>query len=117
VDKISIFLDEDVYPALSTILQKRGYDVVHAQEIERKGRTDLEQLEFAVEHHRCLISFNVKDYVLLHNQFAREGKNHFGIIVSRQRPIGETLRRLLIVLQKFTKGTMKNRIVFLSQDV
>ena len=80
MDKIRILLDEDVHAALSTILQKRGFDVVHAQEVDKKGISDAEQLEYAVNERRCLISFNVKDYVLLHNDYVRQEKEHWSII-------------------------------------
>ncbi|MBD3374669.1 hypothetical protein GF406_06505 [candidate division KSB1 bacterium] len=45
MSKIRLFLDEHIHANLSTILQKRGYDVIHAQEFQRQGRTDFEQLE------------------------------------------------------------------------
>lgn len=38
--KIRLFLDEDVHAGLAPALRRRGYDVVHAQELELKGRTD-----------------------------------------------------------------------------
>ena len=42
MDKIKLLLDEDVHSALSSIIQKRGFDVVHVQEEKGKGRSDLE---------------------------------------------------------------------------
>lgn len=115
MDKIKLFLDEDVHAALSTILTKRGFDVLHAQDVERKGRPDSEQLEYASRQQRCFMSFNVKDFVLLHNKYMQQRKAHWGIIVSKQLPIGETLRRILIVLQHQSQNSLKNQIVFLSQ--
>jgi len=35
--KIELFLDEDVHSGLSHALRKRGYDAIHAQELERKA--------------------------------------------------------------------------------
>jgi len=113
VDKISLFLDEDNHAALSTILQKRGFDVIHAQELNRKGRPDSEQLRYAAQEERCVLSFNIKDYVLLHNEYVQKELDHWGIIVSNQLPIGETLRRLLTVLQRYSRKSMKNRLLFL----
>jgi len=66
--KIRLFLDEDVHSGLAHALRQRGYDVVHAQELDLKGRTDSEQLEFASSQRRCLVNFNVRDFVVLHNQ-------------------------------------------------
>ena len=47
--KIRLFLDEDVHSGLAHALRKRGYDVIHAQELDRKGLFDLDQLFFAIE--------------------------------------------------------------------
>jgi len=52
--KIRLFLDEDVHAALGMTLKKRGFDVVHAQEVDRKGRSDVEQLAYSAGQERCL---------------------------------------------------------------
>ena len=111
--KVKLFLDEDVHSGLSNALRKRGYDVYHAQELDGKGRSDSEQLAFAVQNQRCLFTFNVKDFVILHNLYVKNHQDHWGIIVSKQIPLRETLNRTLRLLQKFSKETLKNRIEFL----
>ena len=113
MSKIRLFLDEDIHANLSTILQKRGYDVIHAQELQRKGRTNFEQLEFAVSHERCLLCFNIKDFVLLHNQYVMQDKD-FGLIVSKKMSINQTLKNTLILLVKTSAEKMKNQLMFLS---
>lgn len=110
--KPRLFLDEDVHVALAFALRRRGYDVVHAQEVGRKGKSDPEQLSYAVEHGRCVFSFNVRDLVVLHNGYARTGQEHCGILVLKQRPVGETLRRLLRALQRCSQESLKNRLEF-----
>jgi len=84
--KIKLFLDEDVHSGLAHALRKRGYDVIHAQELDRKGQSDSDQLFFAVQQERCLFTFNVKDFVILHNKLVKAQKEHWGIIVSKQIP-------------------------------
>ena len=111
--KIELFLDEDVHSGLAHALRKRGYDSIHAQELDRKGRSDSDQLLFAIQHERCLFSFNVKDFVILHNQYAKSWREHWGIIVSKQLPFRETMSRLLRLLQRNAKETMKNHLEFL----
>ena len=69
--KVKLFLDEDVHVALAIALRKRGYDVIQAQELQGKGKSDDEQLSYAIKGKRCLFSFNVKDFVLLHNKYAQ----------------------------------------------
>ena len=111
--KIKLLLDEDVHLAVALALRKRGYDVVHVQEFNRKCKSDSEQLRYAVKNERCLYSFNVKDFVLLHNKYIQNDQAHFGIIVSKQLSVGETIRKLLRVLQLFSHESIKNQIEFL----
>lgn len=93
-----LFLDEDIHLSLGSALRKRGIDAIHAQEQDRKGLLDKEQLAYAVGKKRCLYSFNVKDFVLLHNFYIEREMTHYGIVVSQQLPIGESLRRLLNIM-------------------
>lgn len=111
--KIELFLDEDFHAGMAHALRKRGYDAVHAQEMERKGRSDSDQLLFAVRQERCFLSFNVRDFVILHNEYTKSQHEHWGIIVSKQLPFRETMSRLLPLLQLKTKETMKSRLEFL----
>lgn len=111
--KIRLFLDEDVHSQLAQALRRRGFDVTHAQELDRKRRSDPEQLEYAVEQRRCIFTFNIRDFVLLHNEYAERGQEHFGIIVSRQIPFRETLSKLLNFFQLSSEDTVKNCLHFL----
>jgi predicted nuclease of predicted toxin-antitoxin system len=111
--KLKLFLDEDIHTGLSHALRQRGFDVVHAQDLKRKGKSDSEQLAFAVQEERCFVTFNVRDFVNLHNQYVGQNQEHWGIIVSRQIAIGETLRRLLKKIGFATRADFKNRIEFL----
>ena len=86
---------------------------MHAQELDRKGKTDRTQLEFATWEKRSIFSFNVKDFVILHNQYARENREHGGIIVSKQLSFGETLKKLLRKTCLLSQDTIKNRLEFL----
>ena len=111
--KLRLFLDEDVHVTLAVALRKRGHDAVHALETKRLGLSDESQLNFAAEENRALVTFNTGDFVRLHNRWIEEGREHSGIIVSKQLPVGETLRRLLALLQKESGDSMKGQVRFL----
>jgi hypothetical protein len=55
------------------------------------GVDDDVQLQFAAEHDRALLTFNTTHYLHLHRAWLQEHKEHAGIIVSDQLPIGETI--------------------------
>jgi predicted nuclease of predicted toxin-antitoxin system len=111
--KLRLFLDEDVHAALAAALRKRGHDAVLALEEKRLGLSDESQLNFATQENRCLVTFNVGDFVRLHNRWIDAGREHAGIIVSKQLPVGEMLRRLLALLQKENADSMRGQVRFL----
>lgn len=108
-----LLLDEDVHFDLARALRLRGFDVAHAQELHRKGRSDAEQLQYAVSEGRCLVTYNVRDFVLLHREYTASGRSHCGLLVSKQLPLRETLRRLLQILSTRNSDDLQNRIEFL----
>ena len=110
---VRIFLDEDVHPALAAALRKRGYDVVHTIEEKRPGATDEDQLKFAVSENRCLVTFNVGDFIRLHNRWVEEGRDHCGIVVSKQLALGAALRRVLTLLQREDAESLRGQVRFL----
>ena len=101
--KIRLYLEEDsMSHALVRGLRARGVDVVTALEEGMSERDDEEHLEFAAKIGRALYSFNVADFYDLHSRFLSEGKDHAGVILTRQQQftIGEQLRRLLRLIAK-----------------
>ena len=111
--KVRLFIDEDVHLLLADALRKRGYDARHTGEEGRLGATDVEQLEYAAAEGRSLMTFNVGHFVQLHIRWVQTGRGHSGMIVSKQLPVGECLRRLLALLQRETAASMKDQLRFL----
>jgi len=112
---IRLYLNEDVHIALAQALRKRGFDAITTQEANLKGYSDREQLEYAINQKRAVLTFNRGDYLQLHTQYYQEGIDQAGIIVSEQLPIGELLRCLTRLLTSLTAEEMKNHLVYLSQ--
>lgn len=90
------YVDEDVAKAGSRLLSALGHDSMHTEESGNKGQTDVQQLVFAVDHHRLFITANRRDFEVLHEAWlacARlwsvTGRLHDGIlIVPNGREIG-----------------------------
>ena len=81
-----------------------------------RGRSDLEQLQWAAAQKRVLYTANVADFCRLHSEFMRVGQDHHGIILHvRQRySVGEQMNRLLRLISLVAAEGMRNRIEFLS---
>ncbi len=72
--------------------------------------TEEEQLSFAATEGRALSTFNTPDYLRLCLAWLGCGKEHAGIVVSDQLPIGETVRRLLNLLNWVPADEMRTEI-------
>ena len=114
--KLRLYLEEDsMSHALVRGLRARGVDVATALEEGMIERDDEEHLEFAAKANRALYSFNVADFYYLHSTYLSEGKEHAGLILTRQQQfsVGEQLRRLLRLIAKVPAEEMKTRVEFL----
>jgi predicted nuclease of predicted toxin-antitoxin system len=112
---VSLYLDEDVRVLLAEILRGRGYDVIHTIEVNRTGKSDEEQLAYAVRRKMAILTHNTGDFAALARYYEKQGKAHFGIIVSPQIPFSELLRRTLKLLSANSQEFFFNQLVRLSR--
>jgi predicted nuclease of predicted toxin-antitoxin system len=110
---IRLYLDEDVQKRVAPALRLRGFDAVNAQELHRKGLSDEEQLRLSVAEGRTIFTYNTSDFLKLHLDWLRLAKEHAGIIVSDQLPIGEVTRRLLNLINQVSADEIHNQIYWL----
>jgi predicted nuclease of predicted toxin-antitoxin system len=111
---LKLYLDEDVPEAIATALRLRGYDVVTVKEAGRKGLSDEEQLLYATSDVRGLFSHNIADFCRIHVDFLEHGREHYGIILSKQLPIGVIVKALLKLLANISPEHFHNKVIWLS---
>lgn len=111
---VRLFIDEDVYGAVTIALRAAGVDVVSTPETGRISESDTSQLQWATEQQRVIVTFNVGDFAELHTNWLAAGRHHCGIVVSSQRPIGDVISRLLNLVGNRDQQTMQDRLEFLS---
>ena len=112
--RIRIYLYEDVSILLSEALGHRGIDVVTTRSVENQGISDVDQLEFAKEQDRVLLTHNIRDFVVIHKRYLQDNLHHSGIIVSDQLPIGTILKRTLKLCSSLDLEMMRDRLEYLS---
>jgi hypothetical protein len=113
---IRLYLDEDFHPDIAAAIRQRGHDCQNAGEAGMLGATDEAQLTFAAVQGRCIVSFNVADFVVLAREWANKGRAHAGIVVTHQvsrRHFGALLQRLLDLLNTTTADEMANTLRYL----
>jgi predicted nuclease of predicted toxin-antitoxin system len=93
-------LDENIHPGVAEAAWELPLDVVSVHDLRRRGRSDHDQLAFAAEQDRVLVTRNREDYLHWTREFYRAGRPHRGVLlVDRSLPndqpamIARALRR------------------------
>ena len=107
---IRFLLDEHIPAAVGVGLNFRGIDALTIQDALRAGLPDSDQLQFATEQGRVLVSFD-SDFLKL----ASEGLHHAGVIwcPATKYSIGELVRRLALVHAILNPDDMQDHIEYL----
>ncbi len=105
---LRFLLDEDISQRVAEGLRARGIDAVSVQEIGRGGQgvPDEEQLAYATEQGRVLVTYNRNDFQGLDAKWREEGRQHAGILwcleqVTLRRAIGDLIRALLAASREY----------------
>jgi predicted nuclease of predicted toxin-antitoxin system len=115
---IRLYLDRHIKLRLAEDLRASGYDVRTTQEAGMDTATDEEQLLYATGELRAILTFNIRDFAPLHEEWTTAGRTHGGIIVSRQlgsREYGLLLSRMVRLLDQLTAEEMRGNLVHLEQ--
>ena len=105
---IALYTDADVDGQLAEQIRARNHDAISAYEVGNAALDDLDQFEYAIQHERAIFTHNARDFEPLIGRYFAQGREHFGLIISEQLPIGVLLRRLLRLLDAVSADEMKN---------
>ncbi|MGI8553275.1 MAG: DUF5615 family PIN-like protein [Dehalococcoidia bacterium] len=75
------YLDEDLSHKAAALARRSGVDVVSSLECNRNGSSDEDQLAFAAEQGRVLVSQDYAGFSRLTKRFASEGRDHAGVLL------------------------------------
>ena len=100
---MKLYLDEDISPKVSEILRKKGMDAVSAHDADMLQMSDEEQLTFAADDGRVMVTRNRNDFITLTVQFFEDLKPHNGLIIVPHTIPGYEFSKLASLLAKFSK--------------
>ncbi len=115
---IRLYTDEMIDIRLARELRSRGYDAESCQEAGRhnQGIPDPDQLAYATQQGRAILSFNIADYLALDSRWKDAGLEHQGIIISpRLLDLGELLRRVIWHLDHVAPVDQHNTVLWLGR--
>jgi predicted nuclease of predicted toxin-antitoxin system len=95
-----LYFDEDVNIRVASALQESGYDVLTTRDAGRvaRGIPDEDQLSFAAQAQRAIVTYKAKDFEPIARGWALQGRSHSSItiVIASWSPaeIEDGLRRL-----------------------
>lgn len=109
MEQIRFYLDEHIPNAVTQGLRRRGVDVLTVQEAGRSGLSDFEQLAFAFNQQRMMITMD-SDFLNLASQLIA----HAGIAYANPtRSIGELIGSIMLLYDVLSREEVQNHVEFL----
>ena len=110
---ISLYTDENIDVLLKPLLRAKGLTVITTQEQAMIGKEDREQLEHAIKLKCAFLTHNRIHFEQLFNELVKEGKEHYGIIISARRNVYELARRIASFLERHSAKDIKNQLWYI----
>ena len=107
---VELYLDEDVDILLADLVRARGFSVATTVEAGQRGKSDAEQLAFAVGRQMTILTHNRNDFEELSREYFEAGQTYPGMIIAVRRPVYDLAKRVLAILNAVTADEMQNRI-------
>jgi hypothetical protein len=107
---IHLYFDDDVSAGIVDNLRTRGFDVLSSRDADTLGKSDNEQMLYAVSLRRAIVIHNRADFETQHREFLENGLKHFGVIIAKRRKDAEVVARLLSLLDDATAQEMENQL-------
>lgn len=109
-DPIRCYLDQHIPGAVTSGLRQHGVDVLTAQEANRCGVSDQDQLAFAMAQGRVMVTFD-SDFLALD----ASGVQHAGIAwcPATKYAIGQLIQALLLLHGVLNSDDMRNHVEYL----
>jgi len=110
---IHLYFDEDVSAGIVENLRTRGFDVLSARDAGALGKSDDEQMLYAVSLRRAVVTHNRVDFEKQHRRFLEGGMKHYGVIIAKRRKDAEVVTKLLALLDAVTAEEMQNQLRYI----
>lgn len=107
---IRLYLDEDVNVLVADLLNARGFDALTVRDAGQLRASDAEQLLYAVNQQRALVTHNRGDFEALIQTYFDTEQKHCGVILAVRRQPQAIAQRLLVVLNQVVADEMENQV-------
>ena len=107
---IRVYLDEDVDVLVAKLLNARGFTAITTLQANQLGKSDSEQMEYAISQKAVILTHNRADFEELAKTYFEQDRSHYGIIIAFRNSYSELLIRLLKILNNTTADEPDARV-------
>ena len=100
---MKFYLDEDISPKIAQLLRENQIDCSSAHEVNRTQLSDLEQIEFAANEKRCLVTRNRDDFIQLTVQLFNSQLPHHGVLIVPYSYPGDQFSLIAEALEEYAR--------------
>jgi predicted nuclease of predicted toxin-antitoxin system len=112
---VPLYLDDClIAKQVARQLRAAGHVLYVTSELGLKGQQDQAHLEAATTLGAVLVSQNQRDFVPLHRRWQALGREHAGIIITPQVPIGIRIKRLERAARLLNPEAARNQLMELN---
>lgn len=115
MSQIRLYLDEDVDPQLAEDLRRHGFDVEASSAVGLMRAPDRDQLEYARQAGRAILTHNRDDFLRLARLLALSNLDHDGILYVPQLPYRSLFRRLVAFLGTTDTELVRNLFTWIPE--
>ena len=110
---LRVYLDEDVDVLLAQLLAAQGIECITTLDAGNVSHTDEEQLVFALQESRIIVTHNRTDFEDLAVAWWQQQRDHAGIILAiRRADTYDLARHVLPVLQLYDLPAWRNAVLY-----
>ena len=98
---------------LADLLRSRGFEVITTQEAGNIGKSDAEQIDYAIANNKVMLTHNRVDFEIIHKEYLAVNKQHFGIIVATRHKPHRLAKQVLTILNHVAADDMENQLRYI----
>lgn len=105
---IKLYADEHISKRIIGSLRSKGVDILSTEEAANKGKTDIQQLNFAISEKRTIVTKDAGYFSL------KPEKQHYGILfITKRKPDKEIIKHIMSVLELLGPEEAKGSVIYI----
>jgi predicted nuclease of predicted toxin-antitoxin system len=100
-DSLRFYCDENIDYEVCLALNRAGFDTVHVKDRGRRGASDPDQFQTAIQEERIVLTHDRTDFVEKNRDYIENGAYYPGIVIAKFGTVGDVLHGIHLLIEKY----------------